>query len=90
MQYLNGSLFDWLAWRAGNLTECLNLRTRENVIVSNAETIRKYAIGWCHGESIVCRPKTDTIAVMFFTNEIEWWTHFTVKEFKQVFPEIDI
>jgi hypothetical protein len=88
MEYLNGSLFDWLSWRAGNLTECLNLQTRENIIVSNSEIIRKHAIGWCRGENIVCRPKRDTMAVMFFTDEVEWWTHFTIKEFVECFPEL--
>jgi hypothetical protein len=66
----------------------LKLETREDVIISNKGLIREYAIGWCHGENIVCRSKEDTIAVMFLTNEIEWWTHFEIKEFVACFPEL--
>jgi len=90
MEHFHGQSFDWLAWSGGNLTEMLNIETREEIIISNAKKIRKHAIGWCRGEEIDCRPKNDTIAVMFSTNGIEWWTHFTVEEFKKCFPEIEI
>ena len=88
IEQLHGQSFNWLTWRAGNLTEMLNLRTREDVIVSNKNTIRKYAIGWCPSESLVCRPKINEVGVMFLTKDIEWWTHFRIKEFLVCFPEL--
>ncbi len=86
IQNFHEQTFDWLSWRSGNLLD-LSLNNREDIIVANKEKIRKYAIGWCDGENLPCRPKYKTIAVYFFKNN-EWWTHLTIKEFQICFPEL--
>jgi len=88
MEHLHEQSFTWQAWSGGNLMDMLNIPNREPFIVDNTDIIQKYAIGWCKGDNIVCRPKTETIAVMFITNNVEWWTHFTIKEFISCFPEL--
>jgi hypothetical protein len=90
MEHLHEQSFTWQAWSGGNLSEMLDIETREEIIIVNAPKIRKYAIGWCYGESLPCRPKKNTIAVMFFTDGVEWWTHLTKTEFSECFPEIKI
>ncbi len=81
---LHGSYFDWLSWRGGALID-LGIVQRENIILSNSSIIRKHSIGYCPGEEIVCRPKKDTVAVMFLLNEETFWTHLTKKEFNTIF-----
>jgi len=88
IEHFQGQSFDWLLWRAGNLTEMLNLKTREDVIISNKNTIRKHAIGWCRSENLICRQKVGEVGVMFLTGERQWWTHFRLKEFLTCFPEL--
>ena len=88
MEHFHEQSFTSSVWSGGNLTEMLKIPNREETIVDNKDVIRKNAVGWCKGENIVCRPKPNTIAVMFLTNETEWWTHLTIKEFKLCFPEL--
>ena len=87
MEHLHGQSFTWDVWSGGNLTEMLKIPNREETIIANSDVIRKNAIGWCKGTELVCRPKKDTVAVMFITNDIEWWTHLTTNEFLICFPE---
>ena len=75
--------FTFDLWSAGSLTELIGY-TREGTIIANKAKIRKYAIGYCDGAKLSVRPKSDTMAVMFHTDE-NWWTHLTNKEFEYVF-----
>jgi len=78
--------FSFDLWRAGSLTELIGY-TREGTIIANRDKIRKYAIGFCDGYKLSVRPKKNTVAVMFYTNE-HWWTHLTIKEFQTCFQDI--
>lgn len=83
----HGTSFDWLTWCGGSLT---NLGVRHNTehIRAMRRAIRDHAIAWCEGISLLCRPKTDTIGVMFLQGEFQWWTHLTREEFDACFPEL--
>ena len=76
--------FDWQRWRAGCIIELIP-ECREKCIVDNADILRKYAVGYCNGLSLVCRPKENTMGVMFYFNGEYFWTHLTVDEFNAVF-----
>lgn len=88
IEHYNESSFTFETWSAGNLIEMLNIHNRTDIILENSDVIRKFAIGWCHSDNIVCRPKSGKISVMFFTNGHEWWTHFEMEEFIGCFPEL--
>ena len=75
--------FTFDLWKAGSLTELIGY-TREGNIIANKNVIKKYAIGFCNGSRLSVRPKKNTMAVMFHTNE-HWWTHLTIKEFSICF-----
>lgn len=79
--------FDWLSWKNGSLLRIFNIKHRAKYISLNKEIIREYAIGFCKADNIPCRPKKDYIAVMFFNDKGDWFTHFTKKEFDICFPE---
>ena len=75
--------FTWSRWRAGSVSD-FNLPCREKILISNARVLRKHAVGYCKGESLMCRPKHD-IAIMFFLNDRHFWFHLRKKEFKEIF-----
>ena len=90
MEHYSGQCFDFLAWRRGSVEEILKIPHREKIIIYNRRIIRKYAIGYCKAENIPCKPKTNNIAVMFNTGGENWWSHLTIKEFEECFPELKI
>lgn len=47
--------------------------------------IRKYAIGYCHGKKLMIRPKPDCVGVMFYKDDLTFWTHLTLVEFNNIF-----
>ena len=73
-------------WRAGSIKE-FHISCREECIIKAGNILRKYAVGYCRGEQLTCRPKTGEMAVMFFYNEEYFWFHLREKEFKEVFNE---
>ncbi len=79
--------FTFELWRAGSLSD-FGIETRSYSIEQNKRTIREYAIGWIKGEKLWIRPKTNTIAIMFFFDNKHFWTHLTIKEFEICFPEL--
>lgn len=85
---LDGTIFDWLAWKNGTILDVLRVQSRYDDVVKNRKLIRKYAVGWCPGEQLYCRPKENHVGVMFLVDEQMFWTHFTNKEFKAVFQEM--
>lgn len=86
---LDSSLFDWLAWRNGTIHDLGIQSCREQLITSQhgKEQLRKYAIGFCFGHNLPCRPK-DEIAVMFLKDDLYFWFHLREKEFQEVFRQI--
>ena len=84
VERMNSSLFDWLAWRNGTILELLDVKQRTCSIITNKELLKKHVIGWCPAEQVPCRPKSNRIAVMFFVNDRQFWTHFTLEEFDAI------
>jgi len=39
------------------------------------EILKKYAIGFCKGESLKVKPRKNTFAVMFIKDEDKFWFH---------------
>lgn len=77
---IDSSLFDWSTWRADNLWSAFRIQCRTNAMLASQEILRRYAMGWCHGEHLLCRPKIDNIAVMFYKDGVYFWTHFRREE----------
>jgi hypothetical protein len=89
IQLMHETSFDWLTWRNGSLIQSLNIQHNKEVIKSNSHIIRRYAVGYCKADNIVCRPKKGYIAVMFLTDDY-WWTHLLVEEFNYCFKEKEL
>jgi hypothetical protein len=83
---MHGTSFDWLTWCGGSLTR-LGVRYNSCHIEAMKHVIRQYAVGWCEGESVLCRPKPGQIAVMFLKDDEFWWTHIWKNEFEVVFND---
>ena len=77
---------DWHCWRAGSPAD-LFLVCREPQLIAMRNIIRTYAVGYCNSEHILCRPKLEHKAVMFFKDGINFWFHLTNKEFGVIFYE---
>lgn len=86
---IDSSLFDWQLWRAGNITDVFGIKCRTPDLLSRKKHFKNYAIGYCLGESLKCRPKHNTYAVMFYVNGIEFWTHFLEEEFINIWGDKD-
>lgn len=84
LEKMHGTSFDWLTWRGEGVIR-LGVIQREAIILTNSNIIKKHAIGYCKGEDIICRPKPNTIAVMFLKDDDLFWTHLTNKEFNIIF-----
>ncbi len=84
---MNGANFGWQEWRAGNPTDIFNVLCREKQLIDNKETIKKYAVGYCKGEELLCRPKKETFGIMFLKEDIHFWFHLTKKEFYKIFEK---
>lgn len=80
--------FTYDLWAGGSLAT-FGVATRYLSIVQHRLLIRQHAIGYCPGQLLHVRPKTDCVAVMFWTpEETTFWTHLTANEFTICFPEI--
>ena len=84
---LDSTLFDWLTWRNGSIHDLGIVSCRYELIISvhGKLRLREYAIGWCFGESLNCRPKQEEIAVLFEKDDKKFWFHLRRKEFCEVF-----
>ncbi len=78
--------FDWLSWVGGSIHD-LGIPCRESCIIGfpGRDILRRYAIGFCEGEHLFCRPKPGTMAVLFVREEREFWFHLRKREFDIVF-----
>lgn len=84
LKQIDGSAFDYFAYKAGDITD-LGITGRLDNFVNNAVIFRKYAVGYCEGVSLACRPRVDCVGVMFEIEDIRFWIHFGKDEFKEVF-----
>lgn len=87
IEKINPLNFDWQKWRGGTLLDIGVRGYRRTYIKERAYLIRKYALGYCHGENLICRPKTDHYAVMFQTDKVLFWTHLRKQEFEEIFDD---
>jgi hypothetical protein len=85
LEKLDASVFDWSYWRSGDVWNDFHIPCRSNALIDNKDTLRKYAIGWCYGENLICRPKEHNIAVMFQKDGKEFWFHLRDHEFESIF-----
>lgn len=81
---INPSLFELSDWRNGSPIDLFGCQLRDYNLQQIKPIFLKYAIGYCDGESLVCRPKRDHKAVLFFKNEMYYWFHFTNQEFESL------
>jgi len=80
--------FDASKWRSGSFfTTKLNLSCRYNDITSDygKKMIQKHAVGWAPGHLLPCRPKSDSVGVMWFIDGEHGWCHMRKNEFWEVF-----
>ena len=82
---IDPSNFTWTLWRAGSLYDLGIEKYRYAFILEKKTIIKKYAIGYCDAENLLCRPKKNCSAVMFQKNSNLFWTHLTNKEFTEIF-----
>ena len=71
----------------GTLFDLGVVKYRYEFIVAKRFALRKFAIGYCKGESLLCRPKSDNYGVMFQKGNVCFWTHLTAKEFGCIFKQ---
>lgn len=85
---IDSSQFTWDIWRADSI-KALNIPCRYSEITSDKgiSMLRKFTVGWCKGESLPCRPKINTIALMCFKDNKHFWFHLRANEFFKVFFE---
>ena len=83
---LNSEFFTWLNWRAGQIKDLgVFCRYADITSVRGISILRRYAIGYCFGEELLCRPKSNQIALMCFKDNEEFWFHLRLAEFNKVF-----
>lgn len=85
LERMHGTSFDFLTWSGGGLTN-LGLPNRYDIIKSNIHILKKYAVGYCLGDELLCRPKKDEVGVMFLKDDRYFWTHMIPEEFKLLTP----
>jgi hypothetical protein len=80
---LDSSHFTWERWRGGAFTEVFGVPHRTVDIERAAARIAQRALGFARGESLPCRPKPGTYAMMFETEDGRFvWCHITPREFQ--------
>lgn len=84
---LQPELFDWLLWRNGSPSDIFKETNWYKNIADKKATLNSFAVGYCEGEKLQCRPKNNHKAVMFLIEDRLFWFHLTDKEFKEVFRE---
>jgi hypothetical protein len=85
---IDSSHFDWLKWKAGSFADLVGFPCRYEHITSpqGKETLQRLAVGYCDGDALPCRPKSDCVGLMCWTlTEGHFWFHITKQEFKEVF-----
>lgn len=86
VERMDPSYFDWLHWREGSPADFL-VQCRTDELLAIRKKLKEHAVGWCPAERLLCRPKIDHKAVMFFKDGHHFWFHLTNKEFGGIFNE---
>lgn len=82
---LNPTLFDATTWRNGTPLDLFGVQLR-TWSLANIKTIAlKYAVGYCDGGSLMCRPNAECKAVMFYKDDQYIWFHLLNSEFEYIF-----
>jgi hypothetical protein len=84
IDYLDPQLFTWSRWRVRSISDLGLIRVRMHFLLDKKITLNRYAVGYCKGENLVCRPKINHTAVMFF-KECHFWFHLRNEEFDAIF-----
>jgi len=86
LEKIDSTNFTWDKWRAGSIKD-FNIPCRFISLTSeiSKRTLREYAIGWAWGENLMCRPKENEVAVMFYKDEEYFWFHLRRNEFYEIF-----
>ena len=84
---LDSTIFDWVLWRSGDVWNDFHITCKTKNLVENGNIFRQYAVGWCWGENLICRPKENHIAIMFYKDEKLFWFHLREHEFNTIFKE---
>jgi hypothetical protein len=79
---INSSLFDWVSWRNGTPLDVFDCQLRSYTLKLIKPQFHRFAVGYCDGENLPCRPKIEYKAVMFLKNGTYYWFHFTNEEFE--------
>ena len=87
LEHMHSTSFNWLCWRRGSL-HLLDIQYNTFHILLHKMSIKKHAIGYCEGDKVLCRPKQNRVAVMFFRNGETFWTHLLTIEFEAIFGKI--
>jgi hypothetical protein len=82
---INPSEFSFRKWSNGTPIDIVGESIRTYNIEFHKSVLRKYAIGYCNGESLIVRPKINHKAVMFLKDSEYYWFHLTNEEFNKVF-----
>jgi hypothetical protein len=90
LSHIDASNFDWLSWRQGNPHLLFGASRGELATPRFAQFLRRYAIGYCDGSVVPCRPKVGFNAVMFQIDSRNGdaylgWCHLSHEEFEKVF-----
>lgn len=82
---LESSWFDWLHWIHGDPMRNFGVQCRGEFLIANADVLRRYAVGWCDGWRVPCRPKANKAAVMYLKDDRHFWFHLRQDEFDAIF-----
>jgi len=77
--------FDWFRWRQGSPRDLFGISCHSGELIKSRARLREFAVGWCPGECLICRPKLNTVAVMFFKDGRHSWFHLFTHEFYKIF-----
>ena len=77
--------FDWLRWINNDIWIKLGVACRYHDMIAQADVLRKYAVGYCPGWRLYCRPRDNEVAILFLIDDEFGWTHLRKHEFEEVF-----
>ena len=82
---IDPNLFEYKLYEPGSLL-IIGFKDRfDNIDTTfGAEIFAKYCIGYCNGENLQIRPRSDTVGVMFFKDENKFWFHINKDEFENI------
>lgn len=82
---IDSNLFEYSLYEPGSLL-MIGFKDRFDNIDTpfGAEIFAKYCIGYCNGENLQIRPRSDMVGVMFFKDENKFWFHIYKDEFENI------